>query len=122
MFWALSQIYPEGFCVVFSKDRLIGYGIVLIEEKRGQYSWEKKAHMMNIAVHPEFRRKGIGKKIMYTIFQVLDRKDISEIYLEVRASNEIAVAFYENLGFKSYGHIDRFYGDEDAKVMKKKLP
>jgi ribosomal-protein-alanine N-acetyltransferase len=121
MFEALHQINPSGFYVILIKDGIIGYGILLTEQSLRHWSRKKTAHLLNLAVHPQFRLQGMGKSLMRRI--VSDLKDIMvrKIYLEVRAKNTQAQSFYINLNFTKTGLISGFYGDEDAIVMVKKI-
>jgi ribosomal-protein-alanine N-acetyltransferase len=67
-------------------------------------------HIKSIAVHPNYRNKGIAKALIKEVIKL--KKDI---YLEVRVSNEIAIKLYENLGFKKIKTIKKFYSNgEDA--------
>jgi ribosomal-protein-alanine N-acetyltransferase len=67
-------------------------------------------HIKSIAVHPNYRNKGIAKALIKEVMNL--KKDI---YLEVRVSNEIAIKLYENLGFKKIKTIKKFYSNgEDA--------
>ncbi len=121
MFEALFQINPEGFYVAFIDDVLVGYAIVLTEISWRHWSRNRTAHLMNLAVHPKFRNQGIGKRLIDRVISDIKRTEAEEIYLEVRASNTNALAFYKKLGFDRTGVIERFYGDEDAIVMAKKI-
>ena len=67
-------------------------------------------HIKSIAVHPNYRNKGIAKALIKEVMKL--KKDI---YLEVRVNNEIAIKLYENLGFKKIKTIKKFYSNgEDA--------
>lgn len=121
MFEALFQINPDGFYVALKDDVLVGYAIVLTEISWRHWSRNRTAHLMNLAVHPGFRNQGIGKHLIDRIISDVKRTEAEDIYLEVRASNASALAFYTKLGFNRIGLIERFYGDEDAIVMAKKL-
>ena len=121
MFEALFQINPDGFYVAVIDDVLVGYAIVLTEKSWRHWSRNRTAHLMNLAVHPGFRNQGIGKHLIDRIILDIKRIEAEEIYLEVRASNTKALAFYMKLGFNRIGLIERFYGDEDAIVMAKKI-
>jgi ribosomal-protein-alanine N-acetyltransferase len=75
-------------------------------------------HIMNIAVEPELRRHGVAAAMLEALFERVDRP--GERYtLEVRPSNESAVAMYERFGFRSAGLRRGYYHDnrEDALVM-----
>jgi ribosomal-protein-alanine N-acetyltransferase len=74
-------------------------------------------HIMNIAVDPAWRRRGIGAALMA---RLIDRAGADAPYtLEVRPSNAAAIALYERLGFRSAGMRPRYYHDtgEDALIM-----
>ncbi|MEA4882684.1 MAG: ribosomal protein S18-alanine N-acetyltransferase [Clostridia bacterium] len=79
----------------------------------------EEAHVTNVAVHPDFRRRGVGMAIMLSLMSMAARRGIVRMTLEVRASNASAQALYEKLGFVSTGIRPRYYLDnlEDAMVM-----
>lgn len=81
------------------------------------------ADMMNIAVDPEYRRKGIAQKLTEALMDHLKTKGIQFLMLEVRVSNLSAIALYEKLGFTVAGRRPRYYTNprEDAYVMRKEL-
>ncbi len=73
-------------------------------------------HIINMAVHPENRKQGIGKRLLE---KVLNDRDI--FYLEVRVSNLAAQKLYEKYGFKKAGIRKNYYEDngEDAFTMRR---
>jgi [ribosomal protein S18]-alanine N-acetyltransferase len=75
-----------------------------------------ESEVLNLAVAPEFRRRGAGRRL----FQDLQARYFGHIYLELRESNRGARAFYETLGFQEVGVRLRYYQDpvESAIVMK----
>ena len=70
-------------------------------------------HIVSIAVHPAYRRRGLGTRL---VEEVLKRTKGRAI-VEVRESNEVAIRFYKRLGFELRTIIPKYYGDEDALVM-----
>jgi ribosomal-protein-alanine N-acetyltransferase len=74
-------------------------------------------HLMNIAVAPEDRRKGIGRALLAGLLERLD--DDAQVTLEVRRSNAAALALYESFGFRAAGVRRRYYQDngEDALIL-----
>jgi ribosomal-protein-alanine N-acetyltransferase len=58
-----------------------------------------ESHILNLAVHPEFRRCGIATKLVKEVLKELKEKGCDFVYLEVRGSNLSAKKFYEKLGF-----------------------
>ena len=90
---------------------LVGYAIV----SRYVDAW----HVMNIAVVPEFRRRGIGRSLLERLFEVTASDPRRGYTLEVRVSNTEAIRLYERLGFQPRGIRRGYYTDnrEDALVM-----
>lgn len=76
-----------------------------------------EAEVLNIAVSPDFRRRGIGRAL-------LNHAAARTLHLEVRASNAAARAFYHSLGFKETGRRRAYYRrpSEDAILMSLRIP
>ncbi len=76
-------------------------------------------HVATIATHPDFRRQGLGKKIL--VHALLDARDegVIRAFLEVREKNEAAQNLYRSLGFVEDGRRKEYYKDtnEDAILM-----
>jgi [ribosomal protein S18]-alanine N-acetyltransferase len=92
-------------------DVLLGYLII----SRYVDAW----HVMNVAVEPEHRRRGIASALLDRLFE-LTAEDAQRGYtLEVRVSNTQAIALYEQLGFQARGIRRGYYTDnrEDALIM-----
>ena len=77
--------------------------------------------MMNVAVHPDFRRQGIAETLINTLTDHLKRMGSHCLTLEVRASNVPAIALYEKLGFAESGRRKNYYRNprEDALILRK---
>lgn len=80
-----------------------------------------EADMMNIAVDPDCRRKGIAKKLVEQLILELKNAGNYQLTLEVRASNAPAISLYENLGFRQVGRRPKYYTKptEDALILRK---
>ena len=78
-----------------------------------------QAHIMTVAVLPEYRREGYADMLFSHLLQTLKENNINEVTLEVRVSNKPAIALYEKYGFKNYGVRKKYYVDnnEDAYIM-----
>lgn len=76
-----------------------------------------ETQITNIAVLPEYRRRGIAKALADKMLEIC--KDDEQIVLEVRESNSAAISLYEKLGFSKAGIRKRFYHtpDEDGITM-----
>ncbi len=78
-----------------------------------------EAHIANVAVHPDFRGLGIGRKLLaYTILKAYE-EGARQFFLEVRRGNLAAQKIYRDLGFKIEGVREKYYKDnaEDALLM-----
>ena len=77
--------------------------------------------MMNIAVHPDYRRRGIAALLVECLVEELKRMQSRSLTLEVRASNLPAQNLYEKLGFFQIGTRPRYYRNpkEDALILRK---
>lgn len=77
--------------------------------------------MMNIAVHPEYRKNGIAKALIESLIEELSRQGSHSLMLEVRASNEPAKNLYAKLGFSTVGVRKNYYRNpkEDALILRK---
>ena len=80
-----------------------------------------EADMMNIAVHPDFRRKGVARGLILALIGELKKRGSRCLTLEVRASNDPARALYESLGFAHVGTRRNYYQNpkEDALILRK---
>ena len=81
----------------------------------------EESDMMNVAVHPDFRRRGIGEALVKALETELRARGSHCLTLEVRASNAPAIALYEKLGFSQAGLRKNYYRDpkEDALILRK---
>ena len=95
---------------------LVGYAIV----SRYVDAW----HVMNVAVDPECRRRGIARELLERLFDVTTADPRRGYTLEVRVSNTDAIRLYEQLGFEARGIRRGYYTDnrEDALIMWREPP
>lgn len=110
-----SQIKKE-YSVSFTAHYLgkpIGY--VCCDDISGE------VYIGTIAVDTEFRKQGIGTKLLNRVISYCEKNNSSMLTLEVRVSNESAVKLYEKLGFENLGVRKNFYSNptEDAFIMTK---
>ncbi|MCH7851265.1 MAG: ribosomal protein S18-alanine N-acetyltransferase [Candidatus Marinimicrobia bacterium] len=76
----------------------------------------------NIAVHPDYQGRGIGRQLMEAVDDLGRAGDYQRISLEVRQDNDIACKLYMSLGFKAVGTRKDFYGPgQDASLYTKEL-
>jgi [ribosomal protein S18]-alanine N-acetyltransferase len=82
-----------------------------------------EAELETIAVALEWRRRGVGELLLEALMQELRTVSVTELHLEVRASNLGALSFYSRSGFAETGRRARYYADpkEDAVLMRLSL-
>lgn len=132
--WALMEIesmafsspWSEGiFRQEFNNPRTEIYGAKYLNHLLGYVIvWHgyRESHITNIAVHPAFRRMGIGSLLLQKAIDIsTPGSDI--LILEVRVSNTPAIELYKKFGFKKVGLRKNYYLDnrENAIVMEKNL-
>ena len=94
-------------------DRLVGY--------IGSQTVPPESDVMNVAVLPECRRRGIAEQLILELCRLLAENGNETLTLEVRASNAPAIALYEKLGFIQVGRRPNYYRNprEDAHILRK---
>ena len=113
----LNELYKKHALskVALCKRRVIGYICA-------EYHLHE-AHILNLAVHPDFRRRGAATILMTHAMRALKQKGCVFLYLVVRESANGAQKFYERLGFKVEAVRKKYYSkpDEDALQMMGRL-
>ena len=107
-------------------ENKLAYWLVAVEDDRvagyvGSQTVCGETDMMNIAVHPDFRRRGIAESLVNALVEDLQKQESHSLTLEVRASNEAAQKLYEKLGFMQVGLRKNYYRNpkEDAYILRK---
>jgi [ribosomal protein S18]-alanine N-acetyltransferase len=107
----LAGANPSTFLVAEDSGRVIGYAVV--------DNWTDHQHLVSIAVHPGSRRKGVGQMLLD---QLVKRVREGPLRLELRRSNNEALALYLKNGFIQTGTSHSYYTDgEDAIRMEKQI-
>jgi ribosomal-protein-alanine N-acetyltransferase len=104
--WGIEQdLHLVGFIFLFSK----------VDE----------GHILNIAVHPTYQRRGYAQQLISKAISVAQEEALTVIFLEVRSSNNHAIELYKKMGFTQIGVRKGYYvhseGREDAIVFVKNL-
>ena len=119
----LAEINGEKFSYVYVArlqqdssvpQKMIGYN----------YFWvvSDEVHILNLAVAPDYQRQGYGRQLMEFALDFGRERGATSAFLEVRASNTIALQLYTKSGFFQIGIRKKYYGgEEDAYVLKKRL-
>ena len=117
--WSVNSVASEltnplsCWLVALEADTVVGY--------IGSQTVMGETDMMNVAVHPDHRRKGIAESLIHALVQKLKECESHCLTLEVRASNAPAIALYEKLGFTEAGRRRNYYRNpkEDALILRK---
>ena len=101
------------YTLLCEEDTVIGYCAF--------WQAEDVADITNVAVHPDYRRRGLGKKLLEEALRKADARGVRQMFLEVRVSNAAARALYAAFGFFEVGLREKYYADnnEDALIMVK---
>ena len=133
-----SYLGEDGFMVYEQDGRVIGYMILgikipsllvrlerrMLAAMRGQEAdlEENTGHIMNLAIDPAFRRRGIGSTLLQSGLEYLKSLGAKTCELEVRVNNQEAIALYEKFGFVIKDRIQNYYRNgDDAYLMVKEL-
>lgn len=97
-------------------ERVIGYMVYELHKT--------KLHLLNFAVHPHYRRTGVGSQMMARLVSKLTSHRRSRVTLEIRETNLVGQVFFRSQGFKAVRVFRGFYEDsgEDAYLMQYQLP
>lgn len=102
------------FLVAEEEGRVIGYAVCWIVAG--------EAELLNLAVHPERARGGVGRGLLAAAMRAAAAEDCSKMTLEVSARNAPAVRLYESAGFRVVGRRAKYYNDgADALLMDARL-
>ncbi len=116
---------------LFDEELKRGAAHYFVAEESGRVAgymgyWEapEEAHIINLAVAPEFRQKGVGQKMMEYCLDFAAKRGARIATLEVRQSNEAAQRLYGKCDFRVVAIRKKYYSDnqEDAIVMIKEIP
>jgi ribosomal-protein-alanine N-acetyltransferase len=99
------------YLVVRSGESVVGYA--------GMWLMVDEAHITTFAIHPAWRRRGIGERLLLALLDLAVDRRAREATLEVRLSNLPARRLYEKYGFRPVGLRPNYYSDdrEDALIM-----
>ncbi len=99
------------YLVARAAERVVGFG--------GIWLMVDEAHITTFGVHPEWRRRGVGRQLLVALAELGGEMRATRMTLEVRAGNEAAQELYRRFGFIVAGRRPNYYTDdgEDALVM-----
>lgn len=118
----------ETFFVDITFNADAKYFVAMVEKRIvgfiGGWFKEGKLHIVNVAIHPSSRGRGVAKQLVHFLLDLARDLKMESAFLEVRRSNVPAQRLYEGLGFSVTGLRPMYYPDnlEDGLVMTKELP
>jgi ribosomal-protein-alanine N-acetyltransferase len=117
------QDNPKGCRVAVADDAVVGYAIARIETAFEMWGLKRyrRCHIANLAVAHEYRRMGIGSRLLRETMRYARKEGAREVYLEVRAKNIPARRFYSKRGFREVEYKRFYYSDDDAVIMAMEL-
>jgi ribosomal protein S18 acetylase RimI-like enzyme len=89
------------------------------EKVLGYIIFSRDGHIISIAVHPQHRKRGIGRQLLQSALKTFHP---GKVWAEVRRSNHGAQTFYFKMGFQVTGMVPNYYGNEDALIVERALP
>lgn len=110
-FWEEAQNERTVYLVALLEGEIVGYA--------GAWILLDEAQITNVAVAPEKRGQGVGRRLMEEMMRRAKARGAMRMTLEVRPSNEAALTLYKSCGFHDYGRRPHYYQDngEDAVIM-----
>ncbi len=121
--WTLGNfsdaLRSEYQCKVYESDagEMLGYAVLMLGVD--------EAELLDISIGLEHQRKGLGRALLEQMLALAHRSGMRRMVLEVRASNEAAIALYRSAGFEQIGRRRDYYpadsGREDAILMGREL-
>ena len=115
MYMNLFQSWPDGFQVIEQEGRVVAFIL-------GMISAPRQARVLLLGVEPALWGQGLGTQLMWNFMKAATALPADTVTLELRMSNQRALAFYYRLGFTVTGMIPNYYKDgESAHVMMRPL-
>ena len=101
--------------VAEAEGEIAGYGLGRAVAGSGE--------ILNLAVAPERRRQGLAEAMLVSLLEALGQREVTEVFLEVRASNAAALALYRQHRFEPVGRRPDYYRRprEDALILRRAL-
>ena len=114
-----NGVFRDGLRVGYScwvlevANEVVGHGIMSVAAQ--------EAHILNLCIAPGFQGRGLGRYLLQHLLEAAGQHGATELFLEVRPSNQVAEALYSSSGFSAVGFRKAYYpgreGREDAIVM-----
>jgi len=119
-YYEILAEFPETFLVAEFDGDIVGYVMCRIEygfSHLRKLGLARKGHIVSIAVKEQHRGKGVGSMLMKASQEAMVSKDATESYLEVRVTNDEAIALYQRLGYAITSRLEAYYKDGEAALV-----
>lgn len=112
----LTADHRAYFALTDDQDAVIGYA--------GLFAPGSEGDVQTIAVHPSVRGRGYGRLLLDALIAEAARRGVTQLFLEVRADNDVAQQLYSSVGFEVIGERPNYYqpGNISAIVMRLRMP
>lgn len=98
-----AQRQPGGFIVAEINDKVVGYAIGRVSDKKGKIS--------SIAVDPKYRREGVDYQLAAYILNYFKEKKVKKVQVEVRVANQASIKFFQSFHFEITKTLKKYYPD-----------
>ncbi|MBN1455287.1 MAG: ribosomal protein S18-alanine N-acetyltransferase [Methanomicrobia archaeon] len=114
LYLELHEEWPQGFLVAELEGTVIGF-IVLVLTPEGD------GRIFALAIDARYRGRGVGRTLLKAAFNILRKRKIGYVRLEVRLSNHVAQQLYRSTGFMEIGLVPYYYKDGEAAIVMRKV-
>ena len=107
-----QQMHDMGMGFLVAEDDGYTVGYVVFWRK-----YQNQGHIISLAVDKNYRRKGVGKRLLIKAISLLSILDINKIYLEVNENNTAAIEFYKKCSFLVDRFVPGYYENGDGAIV-----
>jgi ribosomal-protein-alanine N-acetyltransferase len=114
LYLELHEEWPQGFLVAELKGTVIGFIVLVLTP-------EDEGRIFALAIDARYRGRGVGRTLLKAAFNILRKRKIGYVRLEVRLSNHVAQQLYRSTGFMEVGLVPYYYKDGEAAIVMRKV-
>ncbi|MEF8873563.1 MAG: GNAT family N-acetyltransferase [Candidatus Thermoplasmatota archaeon] len=113
LYLSIKKTWKEGFLVADISGDVVGFICGIKEEIH-------RSRILMLAVHPLYRNRGIGSKLLKHYIEMSSRSGFKSVTLEVRVSHTSTIKFYQKRGFQILDRLESFYtnGEDGFKMIR----
>ena len=108
-----SFLGEPAFLVAVAGSAVAGYVVADVVTEAGR----AVGHVKDLAVHPDYRGRGLGSRLLDRALSSLEARGVRRAKLEVRRSNDGAIALYRRFGFEAAHLVSGYYADGEAAAV-----